>query len=75
MTLRREPDGVVGCVADNGEGIPEGERAKVLKRFYRLDHSRTTNGNGLGLALVCAIAELHGIELQLHDNKPGLAVG
>ncbi len=74
ITLRREPDGVVGCVADNGEGIPEGERAKVLKRFYRLDHSRTTNGNGLGLALVSAIAELHGIELQLHDNKPGLAV-
>lgn len=74
MTLRRAPGGAVACVADNGEGIPESERAKVLKRFYRLEHSRTTNGNGLGLALVSAIAELHGIELQLYDNKPGLAV-
>lgn len=74
MTLRREPGGIVGSVADNGEGIPEGERAKVLRRFYRLEHSRTTNGNGLGLSLVSAIAELHGIELRLHDNEPGLAV-
>lgn len=74
MTLRRQAGGVVGSVADNGEGVPESERAKVLTRFYRLEHSRTTNGNGLGLALVSAIAELHGIELQLYDNKPGLAV-
>ena len=74
MTLRREPGGMVGSVADNGNGIPESERAKVFRRFYRLEHSRTTNGNGLGLSLVSAIAELHGIELQLRDNTPGLTV-
>ena len=43
-------------------------------RFYRLDRSRTTKGSGLGLALVKAIAALHGLSLRLEDRKPGLAV-
>ena len=61
-------------VADNGPGIPEAERDKVFDRFYRLDRSRTTKGSGLGLALVKAIATLHGLSLALKDNNPGLAV-
>jgi signal transduction histidine kinase len=61
-------------VADNGPGIPEAERDKVFDRFYRLDRSRTTKGSGLGLALVKAIAALHGLSLGLEDRKPGLAV-
>ncbi|MBV7410381.1 HAMP domain-containing sensor histidine kinase [Maritimibacter sp. DP1N21-5] len=61
-------------VADRGPGIPEDERDKVLRRLYRLEHSRTTPGNGLGLALVAAIAEAHGAELTLGDNAPGLVV-
>lgn len=61
-------------VADNGPGIPEPEREKVRRRLYRLEHSRTTPGNGLGLALVDAIAALHGAELKLGDNAPGLVV-
>ena len=61
-------------VADNGPGIPEAERDKVFDRFYRLDRSRTTKGSGLGLALVKAIATLHGLSLTLSDNNPGLAV-
>ncbi len=59
-------------VSDNGPGIPEAERAKVVERFYRLDHSRTTAGSGLGLALVSAIATLHDTKLELEDNRPGL---
>ena len=61
-------------VRDTGPGIPEAERANVLKRHYRLEASRTTEGAGLGLALVAAIADLHGATLTLDDAAPGLAV-
>lgn len=61
-------------VADNGPGIPEGERGNVLRRLYRLDRSRTTPGNGLGLSLVAAIVDLHGATMDLSDNQPGLRV-
>ena len=68
------PRGPVGTVADSGPGIPEPARGLVFQRFYRLDRSRSTPGSGLGLALVAAIAELHGIALALADNRPGLRV-
>ena len=61
-------------VDDNGPGIPAEERDRVFDRFYRLDRSRTTAGSGLGLALVKAIAGLHGLAIKLEDRKPGLAV-
>ncbi len=61
-------------VADNGPGIPEAMRETVFKRFVRLDGSRSTPGSGLGLSLVAAIAELHGIAITLDDNGPGLRV-
>lgn len=61
-------------VRDNGPGVPEDERENVLKRHYRLERSRTTEGSGLGLSLVAAIAELHGAELTLADAAPGLSV-
>jgi signal transduction histidine kinase len=61
-------------VSDDGPGIPEAEHGKVFDRFYRLDRSRTTAGSGLGLALVKAIAHLHGLSVELEDAKPGLAV-
>lgn len=59
-------------VSDNGPGIPAGERERVFDRFYRLDRSRTTAGSGLGLALVKAIATLHGLGVRIEDNAPGL---
>lgn len=61
-------------VADNGPGIPAPERENVVRRFYRLERSRTTPGNGLGLSLVAAITRLHGATLQLSDPEPGLRV-
>ncbi|RBO51615.1 sensor histidine kinase [Rhodovulum sp. BSW8] len=61
-------------VADDGPGVPDGERDKVLRRLYRLERSRTTPGHGLGLSLVAAIAGLHGARLTLEDNGPGLRV-
>jgi signal transduction histidine kinase len=61
-------------VADTGPGIPWAARDRVFRRFYRLEASRTTPGNGLGLSLVAAIASLHGIVIELADNQPGLRV-
>lgn len=61
-------------VEDNGPGIPEAERGRVLRRFYRLEQSRTTPGSGLGLSLVSAIADLHDCTLVLADAQPGLRV-
>jgi signal transduction histidine kinase len=59
-------------VTDDGAGIPEVERRRVLERFYRLERSRTTPGNGLGLAMVAAAAKLHDAEIELVDASPGL---
>lgn len=67
-------DGPRLIVQDNGPGIPATERDQVIKRLYRLERSRTTPGNGLGLALVSAVAELHDAELHLEDATPGLRV-
>ena len=61
-------------VRDDGPGIPAAARDQVLQPFMRLDRSRHTEGNGLGLALVRSVAELHGAALRLDDAGPGLAV-
>lgn len=58
-------------VADNGPGIAPGEREAVFQRFHRADRSRGAEGNGLGLALVRAIVELHGFSLGVADAAPG----
>jgi signal transduction histidine kinase len=59
-------------VADDGPGIPPDQYQHVFKRFYRLEHSRYTPGNGLGLSLVAAVARLHGARIEMSDNSPGL---
>jgi signal transduction histidine kinase len=48
------------------------ERGSVFKCFYRLDRSRYTPGNGLGLSLVAAVARLYGGRIEMLDNSPGL---
>lgn len=65
---------VTAWVQDSGPGIPADQRDKVLRRLYRLEKSRTTEGTGLGLALVKAVADLHSAELALTDAVPGLRV-
>lgn len=74
LALRCEDGHVTLTVADQGPGISEAERDKVLQRLYRLDRSRGTPGHGLGLSLVAAVAQLHGATLRLEDNEPGLRV-
>ncbi len=61
-------------VADDGPGIPAAEYQHVFRRFYRLERSRCTPGNGLGLSLVAAVLRLHDAGMKLFDNGPGLKV-
>ena len=75
LSLRPDPaGGAVLTVADDGPGIPAEARELVLRRFHRLESERSTPGTGLGLALVKAVAELHGMPLTLGDAAPGLVV-
>ena len=67
-----DQDQVVLTVSDRGPGIPQGDRSRVIDRFVRLERSRSLPGSGLGLSLVSAVARLHGGELKLEDNAPGL---
>jgi signal transduction histidine kinase len=74
VTVSEGSDEVALCVADRGPGIPIGERKHVLTRFYRLEGSRNSPGNGLGLSLVAAVANLHGAHIEMKDNSPGLRI-
>ena len=80
VKLSRRPDGICLSVADHGPGVPLDRREDVVKRFVRLDESRSKPGTGLGLSLVEAIMELHGGTLELSDTdsgnaqRPGLTV-
>ena len=67
-----EGERILLSVADNGLGIPEMDRARAVERFVRLEQSRSQPGSGLGLSLAAAVARLHGGELTLADNEPGL---
>lgn len=73
LAARRTPDGVALTVADNGPGIPAARRDEARRRFVRLDPARSAAGSGLGLALVDAVARLHGGRLDLGDAGPGLS--
>lgn len=72
LGVSADPQGARLEVADSGPGIPEGRREAVFDRFVRLEGSRSTPGNGLGLSLVRAVALMHGGTVTLVDNYPGL---
>lgn len=76
IALNAEQQGseILISISDSGPGIPEAERERVFKRFVRLDNARSTPGNGLGLSLVKAVADLHDAQVELQDNHPGLKV-
>jgi signal transduction histidine kinase len=74
VSCETSPDTTTIVIADHGPGIPEAYYDKVFEKFFRLEQSRNTKGNGLGLSLVAAIARIHNATISLRDNKPGLCV-
>jgi signal transduction histidine kinase len=74
VRLTKDSSDVRVTVADTGPGIAVADRERVLARFTRLDQARSRPGNGLGLALVRAVALQHDGVLTLGDNSPGLVV-
>lgn len=60
-------------VADSGPGVAEADRTRVFERFYRGATARAGDqpGAGLGLALAQAIAESHGLTIELADSAQG----
>src|SRR6516225_10061797 len=74
IVIKAVPDGerILLTVADAGRGIPETDGGRAVERFVRLEQSRSQPGSGLGLSLAAAVARLHGGELKLEDNQPGL---
>ena len=74
VSTRADAAGAELVVADTGPGVPEADRDRIVRRFVRLNHGRTTKGHGLGLNLVTAIAAAHGGRIAVEDNKPGLRV-
>jgi len=73
VELVDSPDELKVLIRDSGPGIPVDARKHVFERFYRLEASRSTPGNGLGLSLVAAIIRLHHGAIALDDNQPGLS--
>jgi len=74
IAVAQRAAGPVLSISDRGPGIPIEEREHVLRRFYRLERSRNRPGNGLGLSLVAAVANLHGARIVMVDNSPGLKI-
>jgi len=74
VELNSEPGEIVLSVADDGPGIPEEDRERVLQPFIRLERDRANTGSGLGLSLVAAVMRLHRATMELLDNHPGLIV-
>jgi signal transduction histidine kinase len=72
VEVAQDNGGALISIADDGPGIPVNESQQVFKRFYRLERSRRTPGNGLGLSLVAAVARLHSARIEMTDNAPGL---
>jgi signal transduction histidine kinase len=74
ITLANHGTQLVASVADDGLGVPQSEHERIFRRFCRLDRTIRTPGTGLGLSLVAAVAELHGMQFRASDNAPGLRV-
>ena len=75
VNAARGPTGAMLSVADVGPGVPQDDLRKTLSTpSFASDASRNSPGSGLGLSLVAAIAELHGLVCSASDNRPGLKV-
>nr|WP_254868483.1 HAMP domain-containing sensor histidine kinase [Phaeobacter sp. HF9A] len=62
------------AVQDNGPGVPDQDPKQLLEPFTRADSARSTEGSGLGLALVNAVAERHNALVSIKNLDPGFSV-
>lgn len=74
VAVQIDAEAVTLTVHDNGPGIPQADRERVLQRFVRLDSAQAEPGTGLGLSLVAAVCRFHHAGLTLEDAEPGLRV-
>ena len=74
IELHRRGKRTVGCVSDNGPGVPVAEHELIFRRFHRSPDSQSVSGSGLGLSLVKAVADIHGIAVHAEDATPGLRI-
>lgn len=72
IDAERSDTHITVSIADSGPGVPENRRDKIFEKFFRMEESRNTKGNGLGLSLVAAVARIHNAKITLEDNNPGL---
>lgn len=70
VNLRKEKSALMVSVTDQGEGMRADTQAHIFEQFYQGDTSHTTQGNGLGLAMVKKVLELHGGSIQV-NSAPG----
>lgn len=71
VSCKLSQTGPILRVVDTGNGIVSSDQERIFRRFFRGEKSRNSPGNGLGLALVKAIAEMHGASIHVSDNSPG----
>jgi signal transduction histidine kinase len=74
LSLRAADGQALAQVSDDGPGVPPEEHERLFRRLYRREASRTQPGHGLGLSLAAAIAELHGANIRIAKEGPGMTV-
>ena len=70
VKLYRGDQCIVAKISDDGPSIPDEKRKKIFEKFYQGDHSRSTDGNGLGLALVQRVVELCNGSVWVENTMP-----
>ena len=75
VTLQKRHGRAELAVNDNGAGVPEHLSRKIFERFFRVEPSRTSAGNGLGLSIVAAVADLHDGQVFAQNSNPGFRIG